>query len=114
MKSLNGTEVALEGTGFEARILSGECRTSATQLVQEAGVRCGVWECTPGSWESSWATWEIFTVLAGVGTLTDGDGLVHVLTPGAVVHIPEGSVGVWDVSETIRKSYVAPAKLPLN
>lgn len=110
MQSTSGRRAQLAPTGFEKDRVAGECRTSAAQLTQDGGVRCGVWECTPGIWNSEWASWEIFTVLAGAGTLTDGSGAVHVLEPGTVVHIPVGSTGVWDVTETIRKSYVAPAR----
>ena len=105
-----GADVALQSTGSEPRIVAGECLTSAKQLIESSGIRTGVWSCTPGVWRSAWENWEQFTVLAGNGTLTDQEGVTHVLTPGAVLFIPAGSSGIWNVTETIRKSYVAPAR----
>jgi uncharacterized protein len=110
MHSTSGREATLEPTGFEKDIIWGECRTAALQLAEGTAARCGIWECTPGSWRSEWASWEIFTVLSGAGTLTDESGAVHVLSPGEIVYIPEGSSGVWDVTETVRKSFVAAPK----
>lgn len=110
MQSMSGADAALEPTGTERDIVAGDCRTSAKQLIESSGVRTGVWSCTAGVWRSTWENWEQFTVLAGSGTLTDQSGVTHVLAPGAVVFIPAGSSGVWDVTETIRKSYVAPAR----
>lgn len=110
MQSVSGTEATLDPAGFETDIVEGECRTSALQLAQGDGVRCGLWECTPGKWRSEWKSWEVFTVLAGAGTLTDESGVTHVLTPGQLVFIPAGTKGTWNVTETIRKSFVAPPK----
>lgn len=110
MQSTSGTGASLDPTGFEADIVSGECQTSAAQLAANDVVRCGLWECTPGVWRSHWASWEVFTVISGSGTLTDSSGTVHQLRPAEVVFIPAGTSGVWNVTETIRKSFVAPAK----
>lgn len=75
MQSTSGPQAQLEPTGFESHILSGECRTAALPLAQGAAARCGIWECTPGSWKSTWASWEIFTVLSGRGPSPTGRGM---------------------------------------
>jgi uncharacterized cupin superfamily protein len=110
MQSIAGLDHELEPAGREARVVSGDCETSATQLAVHEGLRFGVWECTPGEWHSTWNKWESFTVISGRGELVDGDGGVHVLAPGTTVIVPAGSTGVWRVEETLRKAYVAPPR----
>lgn len=39
--------------------------------------------------------------------LRDADGTEHPLAPGVALAIPEGWVGEWDLTDTVRKVYTA-------
>ena len=52
---------------------------------------------------------EVAQIVKGKGTITDTDGTEHVLVPGAVVTLPKGWSGRWDLTETLRKVYVIVA-----
>jgi uncharacterized cupin superfamily protein len=43
--------------------------------------------------------------VAGSGTITDGEGVVTAIGPGVVMLCPDGWSGIWDVRETVRKTY---------
>jgi uncharacterized protein len=75
-------------------------------LHSDAGGRSGVWECTPGSFDSSRnGDTELMHFLAGAGTITTADGTVHEIRPGVVLVAPDGWRGTWDIRETVRKVY---------
>lgn len=44
-------------------------------------------------------------MIAGDGTLIEEDGTRHALTPGALVVMPAGARGTWEIRETLVKSY---------
>ena len=92
--------------------ISGNVVRSATTAGEIGNVRVGVWEVTPGKFEGHWTgeDWEVFTVTAGYGTFTTDDGAVHELKPGALFMMTPGTHGVWDVKETLRKTFVFPAQ----
>lgn len=106
MYSISSLEAELPFSGYEEDRLSGECKMSDERLVDEVGISFGVWQVTPGEFRSHWPDWEAFTVLAGRGTLEDGEGTVHELVPGALIVIPPGSTGTWRIDETLRKTYM--------
>lgn len=109
IRSAHADVAELNDAGVEAHIISGECRNATLSLGSDGTVECGIWEGTPGRWTSSWESWESFTVLSGAGTLTDDQGTVHELHAGLCVWVPAGATGTWEVTETVRKSYVIPA-----
>lgn len=109
MFSVQSSLAKLEPAGVFERLLSGEGATFAHELATVEGVKAGVWEVTPGVFESDWDTWEIFTVTSGSGTLTDGNGNVHELVPGALVVVPPGSSATWDIKERLTKTFVTSA-----
>lgn len=110
MESLNAASVELVAAGPEKQIIDGECQTSKLPFLETSELRFGVWQCTTGSWASTWETWEYFTVISGRGILVDDAGATHRLEPGVSVMIPAGSTGVWILDEPLRKAFVAPAK----
>lgn len=70
------------------------------------GVEVGVWECTSGAFRSSKeGITEVMHFTRGSGTITGDDGVVHEIRPGAVVTLPAGWTGVFDLSEPTRKVY---------
>ena len=87
---------ALDGTPVE----------SFTVLFGDASGRSGVWECTPGRFESARkGDNELMHFIAGEGTITSSDGSVHQIRPGVVLVAPDGWSGIWEIRETVRKVY---------
>ncbi len=85
----------------------GNPQVSAREIFNDGSIQVGVWECTPGGWPIvDRGDTEVATIVHGSGTITDADGTEHVLVPGAVVTLPKGWSGRWDLSETLRKVYV--------
>jgi uncharacterized cupin superfamily protein len=69
-----------------------------------------VWECTPGTYRSTkQGVSEIMQIVAGEATITGDDGTVHEVRPGVAVYLPDGWSGVWDIRQTVRKTYVIVA-----
>jgi uncharacterized protein len=86
--------------------LSGAPVESFHVLHSDSGGRSGVWECTPGSFESARdGDTELMHFLSGAGTITTADGTVHDIRPGVVLVAPDGWRGTWDIRETVRKVY---------
>jgi uncharacterized cupin superfamily protein len=69
-------------------------------------VEFGVWEVTPGSFRgSNVGAHEQMHFVSGKGTITDGAGVATHIRPGVVMCCPDGWSGLWEVSETVRKTY---------
>jgi uncharacterized cupin superfamily protein len=103
-----GTPENVELTQSRPRIpaLSGSPVESFRVLHADAGGRSGVWECTPGRFDSAREhDTELMHFLSGKGTITSADGTVHDIKPGAVLIAPLGWRGTWDIQETVRKIY---------
>ncbi len=66
----------------------------------------GIWICTPGSWRLDLPRDEFCHFVAGRATYVDDDGDVIEVTPGTVVHFPEGWSGKVTVHETIRSLFM--------
>jgi uncharacterized cupin superfamily protein len=87
--------------------VEGEPYESWHVISDDGRVELGVWEVTPGSFRGSAdGIYEQMHFVAGRGTITDADGLVTEIRPGVVMLCPEGWSGLWDVRETVRKTYV--------
>lgn len=72
----------------------------------EGRVEAGIWECTPGSWNSSVEGYsELMHFISGHATITSSTGEVVEARPGVVFFVDDGWTGTWVVHETIRKSY---------
>lgn len=96
----------LEDRGPRTSVIAGTPVESARVLLGDAAGRCGIWECTPGRFESARnGDTEIMHFLAGEGTITTQDGAVHEIKPGAVLVAPDGWRGTWDIRQTVRKVY---------
>lgn len=86
--------------------LSGTPVESFQVLHADAGGRSGIWECTPGRFDSAREhDTELMHFISGKGTITTADGTVHEIKPGAVLIAPVGWRGTWDIQETVRKIY---------
>lgn len=72
----------------------------------EKQVEAGVWECSPGVWRRQVRQAELCHFVAGHAFFTPEDGAKIEIKAGDAVFFPPNSRGVWDVRETIRKTYV--------
>jgi len=85
---------------------AGDPVESSLTLVEQGATEIGVWECTPGSWESRKDGFGEFMVFAGGhGEIIDSDGRFEIRA-GAVKYLPDGWEGTWVVDQTVRKVYV--------
>lgn len=86
--------------------IAGEPYESWLVISDDGRVELGIWEVTPGSFHGETdGIYEQMHVVAGSGTITGADGVVTEIRPGVVMLCPDGWSGVWDVRETIRKTY---------
>jgi uncharacterized cupin superfamily protein len=66
----------------------------------------GVWDCTPGRWRRTITEQEFCHFIAGRGSFTPDGGEPIFFQAGDAILLPENSLGIWEVEETIRKTYV--------
>ena len=86
--------------------VAGEPYESWRVISDDGRVELGIWEVTPGSFRGETdGIYEQMHFVAGRGTITDADGVVTEVAPGVVMLCPDGWSGVWDVRETVRKTY---------
>jgi uncharacterized cupin superfamily protein len=86
--------------------LSGEPVESVHELHRDGHARTGVWECTPGSFDSARnGDTEVMHFVAGDATITSADGETYEIRPGSVLVAPDGWRGVWEIRQTVRKVY---------
>jgi len=86
--------------------ISGAPEAFALELFNDGHVQSGIWECTPGSFPSRRAgCCELMHFVAGAATITDTDGTVRDIRPGAMVFVPDGWQGTWQIRTTVRKTY---------
>lgn len=72
----------------------------------EKQVEAGVWECTPGVWRRQVTQAELCHFVAGRCTFTPDAGQPIEIRAGDAVFFPPNSRGVWNVKETVRKTYL--------
>ena len=77
-----------------------------TAVTTLGATEIGLWQVEPGVLHDVEVD-EVFLVLAGSGRVTFADGSVLPLAPGALVQLCEGDRTVWEITETLRKLYVA-------
>jgi uncharacterized cupin superfamily protein len=90
-----------------ADVVDGEPRAASAILRQsdDLTLQNGVWECTPGTFYLPHNYEETVTVLAGRVTVTPEGGEPLELGPGDTAFFPAGTRVLWEVHETIRKSW---------
>ncbi|MGI5952130.1 MAG: cupin domain-containing protein [Brooklawnia sp.] len=110
MKSVDTLNVELEVDTRNRGSISGDVVRSAVKVETIDGITFGVWEVTPGVFEGQWTgqDWEVFTVISGAGTFTTEAGEIHELVPGAMFVMRPGTRGVWEVTDTLRKTFAYP------
>jgi len=80
-------------------------RSAAIPVAQE-GVQAGVWECSPGVFARAVRQAEFVHVVAGHGFFTPDGGAPMELRAGDVAYFPADCRGVWEVRESLRKTYL--------
>ena len=91
---------AVEPDGVSAAL-----STAATTL-SAGDVEVGLWEAGPGTDVDTEGD-EVFLVLSGAGSVSFADGSAIQLRPGVLVRLQEGDRTTWEITERLRKLYVA-------
>ena len=76
--------------------------------------RVGVWECTPGSWRRQVMEREFAHFLSGRARFIPDQGEPFDIRAGDSVWFPADTTGTWEISETLRKTYVIVGFSPLQ
>jgi uncharacterized cupin superfamily protein len=79
---------------------------STTSVERDDGVETGVWQCTPGRWRRQIVAQEFCHFIQGRCTFTPDDGETLHIEAGDALMLPANSLGIWDIQETVRKTYV--------
>ncbi|MGI0952082.1 cupin domain-containing protein [Pseudomonas aeruginosa] len=105
---LKNTAGADHGAPSPVAVAHGEpvAQTRAYAVERTDQVETGIWECTPGRWRRQIVEQEFCHFLQGRCTFTPDGGETIRIEAGDALLLPENSLGVWDVQETVRKSYV--------
>lgn len=80
--------------------------TSVTCVERTDGVETGIWECTPGRWRRQIVQQEFCHFIQGRCTFTPDGGEPLTIEAGDALMLPANSTGIWDIQETVRKTYV--------
>ena len=110
MRKLSLTALPLTHEPIETdQVVPGATRATCAlhPLPDAPGTSVGVWEMSVGTMRDTEAE-ERFVVLTGAATVTLVDsGEVVEIGPGDYVELHEGERTRWDVTETLRKLYLA-------
>jgi uncharacterized cupin superfamily protein len=68
--------------------------------------RVGVWECTPGCWRRQVVEREFAHFLSGRARFFPDHGEPFDICAGDAVWFPADTTGTWEITETLRKTYV--------
>jgi uncharacterized protein len=67
---------------------------------------CGVWECTPGKFRRTIPNAEFAHFVAGRCVFHPDQGEPVEIRAGDAVYMPANTHGVWEVFETVRKTWI--------
>jgi uncharacterized cupin superfamily protein len=76
--------------------------------------RVGVWECTPGRWRRQVMEREFAHFVSGAARFLPDNGEPFDIRAGDAVWFPADTTGIWEITETLRKSYVIVGFSPLE
>lgn len=76
--------------------------------------RVGVWECTPGRWRRQVMEREFAHFLSGRARFIPDRGDPFDICAGDAVWFPADTTGTWEITETLRKTYVILGFSPLE
>jgi uncharacterized cupin superfamily protein len=66
----------------------------------------GIWECSPGKWNRQIRKAEFAHFISGRATFHASNGQVIEINAGDALYFPTESLGVWEIHETVRKTYI--------
>ena len=115
LKSLPAVpDEALDDWGAVAEpIDSAPARLRGRILAENAdGSEVGVWTCSPGRWRRQIRDAEMCYFTQGACTYTDEGGNVTEIRAGDMVYFPAMSLGVWEITEPVRKAYMTYKSVP--
>ncbi|WP_298858609.1 cupin domain-containing protein [uncultured Sulfitobacter sp.] len=90
-------------------IIDGAPEFTTWKLEDDDGLRCGLWQCTPGKWSMTYTVWEYIRILEGFAIITPQDGDPIELRAGDSYILRIGFRCTWDVKETLLKEFVIRA-----
>ncbi|HIQ44818.1 MULTISPECIES: cupin domain-containing protein [unclassified Pseudomonas] len=103
----NTPDIVLDESNPVAVPLSEPVAVASTTSVERSdGVETGVWECTPGRWRRQIVQQEFCHFIAGRCTFTPDGGEPIEIAAGDALMLPANTLGIWDIQETLRKTYV--------
>lgn len=83
-----------------------QTRTARHKEIEEQKVSTGVWECTPGIWRRQVLSAEYSYFISGAGSFTMDGGEKIEFKSGDAIYFAPNTQGVWDIRETVRKTYL--------
>ncbi|KIN74185.1 cupin domain-containing protein [Sulfitobacter guttiformis] len=90
-------------------IIDGAPEFRTWKLDDVDGLRCGLWQCTPGKWSMTYDVWEYVRILEGKAIITPADEDPVELEAGDSYILRVGLRCTWDVKQTILKEFVIRA-----
>ncbi|MGY2201360.1 cupin domain-containing protein [Pseudomonas gingeri] len=103
----NTATATLEVSNPVAVPLSEQVSVASVTCVEcNDGVETGIWECTPGRWRRQIVAQEFCHFIQGRCTFTPDNGETLHIEAGDALMLPANSTGIWDIQETVRKTYV--------
>ncbi|QJI29125.1 cupin domain-containing protein [Pseudomonas sp. ADAK18] len=81
-------------------------QASTLSVERSDNVETGIWECTPGRWRRQIVAQEFCHFIQGRCTFTPDNGETLHIEAGDALMLPANSTGIWDIQETVRKTYV--------
>ncbi len=79
--------------------------TLVLQTSEDGDTAAGIWEYTPGKFRRAVKQAEMSHFLAGRCSFTPEGAETIEIRPGDMVYFPSNSQGVWDIEETVRKTF---------
>ena len=80
--------------------------TRVAEVERPDQVDTGVWECSPGRFRRQIVQQEFCHFIAGRCTFTPDGGEPIEIRAGDALMIPANTTGIWDIQETVRKTFV--------
>ncbi|BGE66955.1 TPA: cupin domain-containing protein [Pseudomonas aeruginosa] len=81
-------------------------RTAEHRALEDRNATTGIWECSPGQFRRQVAEAEYSYIVSGEGSFTPDDGHPIEFRGGDALYFEANSQGVWDIRQTVRKTYL--------
>jgi len=81
-------------------------RVAGHRALEDRNAMTGIWECSPGQFRRQVAEAEYSYIISGEGSFTPDDGKPIELRAGDALYFAANTHGVWDIRQTVRKTYL--------